>query len=173
MKKKLLLFLIYLIVWSFNTFAQNHTTFYHETFNWADSTSSRGWSLPDGFYLEDPQDNGFNWHCWPDDSLACDMIADPPIQFSSKEDGHLCLFGALYNDYRQLPDCETVQNSIVFAPVDCSEYSSVVLSFETNFLNLGRVGDGPGYWQCLVEVSNNFGVHWATYSADLKQILVM
>lgn len=97
-------------------------------------------------------------------SLKCDMIADPPIQFSSKEDGHLCLFGALYNDFRQLPDLETIQNSIVFAPIDCSNYSSVILSFETNFINLGGAGD----WQCLVEVSNNYGVHWASYSADLN-----
>ena len=144
------------------------TIIFQETFDWKDTTAPSGWRLPDNCFLEDPLNNGFNWHWYPNDSLISDRIAEPPFQSTSKEDGHLCLFGGLYNIYRELPDCQEIRNSIVFSGIDCSEYSSVILQFETNFQNYGLRGYDYGGWDCLVEVSGNNGIHWAAWDAGFE-----
>ena len=129
-----------------------------------------GWKLPDYCYIEDHLGNGFNWHWWPNDSLISDRIAIPPFQSTSKEDGHLCLFGGLYNNYRELPDLQDIHSSIVFTGIDCSQYPSLILQFETTFQNYGYNGIDfdRGGWDCLVEVSGDNGVHWATWDAGFE-----
>ena len=137
----------------------NPTIFYRETFNWGNPADPKGWTAPPGYYMEDPLDNGYNWHWWPNDSMNCSWIAEPPFQSTSKADGHLCLFGALYNNHKELPDLASINNSIVFPSIDCSSHSSVILQFETNFSNYGYEGTLFGGWQCLVEVSPDNGFH--------------
>jgi hypothetical protein len=117
--------------------------------------------------MEDPDDTGFNWHWWPNEKLVSSRIAEAPFQSTSKTDGHLCLFAALYNDYKELPDLDPVNNSVVFPAIDCSSHSSVILQFETNFKNFGSQGGRgvAGNWVCLVEVSGDDGYHWTQFNA--------
>ena len=139
--------------------------FYRETFDWGDTTNERGWTLPDGFYFEDPLDNGFNWHWWPNDSLIADRTEEPPFRSTSAADGHLCLFANLYNNYVVAPEYNSINNSIVFPPIDCSEHSSVILQFENTFSNYGPAGLLKGYWRNYIEISSDYGVHWAAFRA--------
>ncbi len=132
----------------------NGEVFYTNTFGWENPDDERGWSLPDGFYFEDPTDNGYNWHWWPNDSLDAQWTKEPPFQSTSKEDGHLCLFSNLYNNY--LDPRIGLDNSIVFPAFDFSDRSSVILRYETNFMNYSS-----GLQQILI--SNDAGVHWAAY----------
>ncbi|MEA1876011.1 MAG: T9SS type A sorting domain-containing protein [Bacteroidota bacterium] len=142
--------------------------FYRETFDWGNPADERGWTLPDGYYMEDPTDNGFNWHWWPNDSLIAESTMEPPLRSTSAEDGHLCLFADLYQNYVFTGDRLPIDNSIVFAPIDCSEHSSVILQFETNFMNSGSEGYLRGFWLNFVEVSNDYGMHWASFRAGLN-----
>ena len=138
---------------------------FQETFNWKNAADPKGWKLPAGYYLEDPNDTGFNWHWWPNDSLIADGVAEPPFQSSSKEDGHLLLFASLYNNHRSLPTFTSINNSIGFPAIDCSDAASVILQFETSFRNSGYQGTQFGAWQCLVEISPDNGIHWNTFNA--------
>jgi hypothetical protein len=126
--------------------------------------------MPAGFYLEDPDDQGMNWHWWPNDSLNSTLTDEPPMLSTSREDGHLCLFGALYNNdinpfYNPY---KRTNNSIVFPAIDCSQRSSVILQFETNFKNNGfqRFVDVNGGWNMKVEVSPDNGIHWNQWDAS-------
>ncbi|HBB91990.1 MAG TPA: hypothetical protein DC042_09785 [Bacteroidales bacterium] len=138
---------------------------FQETFNWKNTADPRGWTMPAGYYLEDPNNTGFNWHWWPNDSLIADDLSEPPFQSTSKEDGHLLLFASLYNNHRILPDFNSIDNSIAFPGIDCSDCASVILQFETSFRNSGYQGIQFGAWQCLVELSTDDGAHWNTYNA--------
>ncbi|MEA1875945.1 MAG: T9SS type A sorting domain-containing protein, partial [Bacteroidota bacterium] len=77
-----------------------------------------------------------------------------PFESTTHDDGYLCLFANLYNNY--LDPRIGLDNSVVFPTLDCSEHSSVVIRFETSFMNYSA---GVQY----VEVSNDDGVHWAAY----------
>lgn len=138
---------------------------FQETFNWKNAADPKGWTWPTGYYLEDPNDTGFNWHWWPNDSLIADDLTEPPFQSSSKEDGHLLLFASLYNNHRTLPEYTSINNTIVFPVIDCSDAASVILQFETSFRNSGYQGTQFGGWQCLVELSPDNGAHWNAYNA--------
>jgi len=133
--------------------------FWKEEFDWADPSSQTGWLLPAGWTLEDPGDIGYNWH-WAIDTIKGGYTNEPPIQSTSGANGFLALnldgynriIGS-YNDYI------AVNNSIVSPPIDCSGHSSVLVRLEQNFR----------YWSeadMLFEVTNDNGVHWATF--DMK-----
>lgn len=139
---------------------------FYETFDWEDSLAPRGWSQPDYVFMEDYLDNGLLWHWWPNDSLISIQTAEPPFQSTTREDGHLCLFGAFYNDYQEYINNNSIHSTIVFTGIDCSEYEGVVLQFETNFRNRGINSTQAGGWQCLVEVSSDYGFHWAEWDAS-------
>ena len=74
--------------------------FYKTTYDWGNPDDPKGWTAPDGFYMIDPDDNGFNWHWWPNDSLVSEYTAEPPFQSTTADDGHLCLF--VYSSLSQL-----------------------------------------------------------------------
>jgi len=139
-----------------NSLKGNGEVFFYETFDWGNPDDPKGWTAPEGYYMIDTTDNGYNWHWWPNDSLIAEWTLEPPFQSTSKEDGHLCLFANLYNNY--LEPRINLDNSIVFPTFDCSSHSSVVIKFETNFMNYSSGIQG-------VEVSNDDGVHWAWFDA--------
>ncbi len=128
--------------------------FYYEDFDWENPDDPKGYTLPDGYYLEDPDDIGYNWQWKANDSIIAQYTAEPPFQSTSKENGHLALELNLYNNYKD-PRSE-VNNSIVFPTFDFSDKSSVILRFETHFMN---GGDGANE----VHISNDAGVHWAVF----------
>jgi len=133
--------------------------FFSETFDWGNPDDEKGWTAPEGFYMEDPDGNGFNWHWWPNDSLRAEWTFEPPFQSLTKDDGHLCLFANLYNNYTALGDLIPVNNSVVFPTLDCSDHSSVIVRYLTNFMGYS------GGWEMFLEVSNDAGVHWAAFDA--------
>lgn len=141
----------------------NGEVFFSTTFDWGNPTDEKGWTAPDGFYMEDHTDPelGFNWHWWPNDSLIAEWTFEPPFQSNSKEDGHLCLFANLYNNYEPLAP-PAVNNSVVFPTIDCSTHSSVVVRYLTSFMGYS------GGWEMLLEVSSDAGVHWAAFDASFN-----
>ena len=174
MKKGTILTVIILLTGVFSSLSQQQKTspavIFHETFDWEDPSAPQGWRLPDYCYLEDPMDNGLNWHWYPNDSLVTNQIADPPFQSTSKEDGHLCLFGGLYNIDIEAPDYRGIRNSIVFTGIDCSESPTLILEFQTTFSNYTYHGFDydHGGWDNFVEVSGDNGVHWAMWEAGFE-----
>jgi hypothetical protein len=134
----------------------NGEVFFLETFDWGNPDDPRGWSLPEGYSMEDPDDIGFNWHWWPYDSLVTPRLTrEPPMESTTAADGSLCLFADLYN-LDQDPRIN-INNSIVFPPIDCSGHSSVIVRYETCFMNYASA------WDMLLEVSVDDWVHSAQW----------
>ncbi|MCX6225777.1 MAG: T9SS type A sorting domain-containing protein [Bacteroidia bacterium] len=130
--------------------------FFYEDFNWGNPADEKGWTMPAGYQLLDPNDNGFNFKWMPYDSLNCILVSEPPFNSTTGHNGYLGNFLALYNE----PNGEnrlTVKNGIQFPHFNCSQYSSVVVRYETHFMN-----GGPGLQ--LMQVSADNGAHWATYN---------
>ena len=127
--------------------------FFYETFGWENPDDPKGYTIPDGWYHEDPSDNGYQWHWWPNDSLIAQWTKEPPFQSTSKEDGHLCHFANLYNNY--LDPRVGLDNSIVMPNFDFSDKTSVIIRFETNFMNYSSGTQ-------LIEISIDNGVRWSS-----------
>jgi len=134
----------------------NGEVFYSDEFDWGNPDDPKGWTMPEGYYLEDPDDLGFNWHWYPNDSLVAEWTFEPPFQSTSKENGHLCNFLNVYNNYIALGEQTPVNNAVVFPTVDCSSHSSVIVRYETHFMNYSH-GDAQ-----FLMVSVDDGVHWAS-----------
>lgn len=161
------LLLVFLSGWMFCSFGQkvnysspalkgNGEVFFLETFDWADPTDQRGWSLPEGYSIEDPDDIGFNWHWWGYDSLVTPRLTrEPPMESTSAQDGSLCLFADLYNLYED-PRIN-INSSLVFPVMDCSSHSTVIVRYETCFMNYSSG------WDMLLEVSVDNWVHSAQF----------
>ncbi len=135
----------------------NGEIFYSEEFDWGNPDDPKGWTMPEGYYLEDPDDLGFNWQWWPNDSLIAEWTFEPPFQSTSKENGHLCNFLNVYNNWIPLGDQTPLNNAIVFPTIDCSSHSSVIVRYETHFMNYSH-GDAQ-----FLMVSVDAGVHWASF----------
>ncbi|MFA5816515.1 MAG: T9SS type A sorting domain-containing protein [Bacteroidales bacterium] len=139
----------------------NGQVFYLETFGWENPADAKGWTAPAGYYMIDPKDIGYNWHWWPNDSLATSRLTkEPPMRSTTAENGNLCLFLDRYND--GLDPRVDVDNSIVFPPIDCSSHGSVIARYETCFMNYNWAGT----WQMLMEVSVDNWVHSAQYDVS-------
>ena len=132
----------------------NGEVFFYEDFDWANPDDPRGWSLPEGYSLIDHDDTGYNWMWMPYDSLIAQYTAEPPFESTSKENGYLALPLKWYNNF--LDPRLVVNNDLQFPTFDFSNRSSVILRFETHFMN---GGDGANE----VCVSNDAGVHWAVF----------
>jgi hypothetical protein len=130
--------------------------FFYEDFDWGNPADPKGWTMPAGYQLLDPDDNGFNFGWLPYDSLNSILNSEPPFQSTSGRNGYLGLFLSKFNE----PNGEnrlTINNSIQFPPFNCSAHSSVVVRYETHFMN-----GGPGLQ--LLQVSVDNGTRWATYN---------
>jgi len=136
----------------------NGQVFYLETFGWENLNDPKGWTAPEGFYMLDPKDIGYNWHWWPNDSLVSSILTrEPPMRSTTAENGSLCLFLDQYNEGKD-PRVD-LDNSIVFPPIDCSTHGSVIVSYQTCFMCY----NDSEYWQMLLEVSVDNWVHSAQY----------
>jgi len=132
----------------------NGQVFFLETFGWENPADAKGWTAPTGYYLLDPTDNGYNWHWYGHDSLVAQWVKEPPFESSTAANGSLTLFADKYNEFKDptIP----VDNSIGFPPFDCSSHSSVIVRYETVFMNYSTG------WQMLLEVSVDNWVHSAS-----------
>ncbi len=133
----------------------NGKVFFYEDFNWANPADAKGWTMPAGYQLLDPDDIGFNFGWMPYDSIHCILTNEPPLNSTTGKNGYLGIFLALLNEPNE-PRL-TINNSIQFPHFNCSAHSSVVVRYETHFMN-----GGPGLQQLQVTVDN--GAHWANYN---------
>lgn len=130
--------------------------FFYEDFNWGNPNDLKGWTMPAGYKLLDPSDNGFNFGWSAPDSIKCILVNDPPLHSTTQANGYLLNFLALYNEpYGD--NRLTVNNGIEFPHFNCSQHGTVCVRYETHFMN-----GGPGLQ--LMKVSADNGAHWATYN---------
>ena len=164
MKKTTPLTLVLLFIFALSAQAQQAKShdlkgsgevFYTTTFDWENPDDPKGWAAPEGFYMEDPGDIGYNWHWMASDSMISQWVQEPPFQSSSMDDGCLALYLDMYNNY--LDPTIAVNNAVVFPTFDCSTKSSVVVRYETSFMCYS------GGWEMSMLVSRDAGVHWATF----------
>jgi hypothetical protein len=165
MKKSTLVLSILLILASLGSQAQQKPSspalkgdgkvFFYEDFNWANPADAKGWTMPAGYQLLDPDDIGFNFGWMPYDSIHSILTNEPPLQSTSGKNGYLGIFLALLNQPNE-PRL-TINNSIQFPHFNCSAHATVVVRYETHFMN-----GGPGLQQLQVTVDN--GAHWANYN---------
>lgn len=135
----------------------NGQVFFTETFGWENPDDPKGWTAPPGYYMLDPDDNGYNWHWWPYTGMKADYTDEPPLESTTRMNGCLNLFMNRYNDGIALGDKPTVNNSIVFPKLDCSGRSSVVVRYETSFMCYSTG------WNMWMEVSVDNWLHSAIY----------
>ena len=134
--------------------------FFLETFNWADPSAERGWTLPEGWIITDENDLGHYWE-WRagTDSIKGRYTFEPGHRYSkTPEDGYFVLpmdeynsvdggnLGLGGNAWFQLPS------------IDCSDKASVILKLRQYF----RACCGAPDVQLMV--SQDQGVHWANFS---------
>jgi hypothetical protein len=135
--------------------------FYSETFGWENPNDLKGWTAPAGYYFLDPLDIGFNFVWYPNDSIDDHKYTkEPPMQSTTADDGYLLLFLSNYNVL--LDPRIDLDNSVGFPPLDCSSHGSVVVSYETCFMNYYDHGS----YDMLLEVSVDNWVHAAQYDAS-------
>lgn len=137
--------------------------FWQEDFNWANPADPRGWTLPEGWIIEDNSydDTGFVWG-WTKDSLQGPFSKRDGgyiLNSTTGANGFLAIDMDKLNAYVSYPDMLYVNSSIILPVLDCSAHPSVILSLEQLFkyLNSPRM---------VIEVSNDAGAHWAEF--DLK-----
>jgi hypothetical protein len=133
---------------------------WQSTFDWANPSDPRGWTLPDGWEIKDNSDLGNLW-VWMKDSINGRFTHErTPSYFTSGADGFIVVPMDYYN-YRD--GIATENNSdtyIVTPPIDCSAASSVVISLH-QYYRFCCENDNTGHLQLMV--TNDDGAHWATY----------
>ncbi len=161
--KKPIFTLLLLIVVSITAGAQgslkgNGQVFFTETFGWENPDDPKGWTAPAGYYFLDPTDNGYNWTWYGMDSLKAQWVNEPPFMSTTAANGSLTLFADKYNEYKD--PTIALDNSVGFPAFDCSSHSSVIVRYETVFMQYG--GDGI----MLMEISIDNWVHSAQFDVS-------
>jgi len=127
------------------------------SFNWADPTQQRGWSLPEGWTVGDNTDLGNEW-VWRLDTVKGQFTTEiAPATFLTPKDGFICLPMDEYNYRDGISTNNLADTWIETPPIDCSNAASVVVKFCQKF----RLCCSDYNLQMLV--TNDGGVHWATY----------
>jgi len=136
------------------------------SFNWADPTNPRGWSLPDGWTIQDLSDMGNGW-IWLKDTLKWNntQTLTPASFFETKGDGCMALPIQAFN-FRDGVYTLVPANSYIETPkIDCSAFSSVVVKL-TQQWNVCCSGAKSGNMEMLVTTDE--GVHFATYDLQFN-----
>ncbi|MFA6126503.1 MAG: T9SS type A sorting domain-containing protein [Bacteroidales bacterium] len=137
--------------------------FFHETFNWKDPSNPSGWTLPAGWQVKDEADLGFKW-IWRagTDSIKGRYTFLPGHIYSkTPEDGYFVL---PMDEYNFIDGIYTTNGGIAWFQLpefNCSNHPTVVLKLRQYF----RCNPGP---DVKVLVSNDLGVHWASYRLDYE-----
>ncbi|HBB91508.1 MAG TPA: hypothetical protein DC042_07255 [Bacteroidales bacterium] len=131
--------------------------FWQTSFNWADATQERGWSLPEGWEIKDNTDNGNVW-TWRNDTIKGRRTVQPvPDFFVTGNDGFVAVPMDEYNFRDGITTAVTADCYIQTPGIDCSAKTSVVVKFSQFF----RLCCSNYFLDMLV--TNDDGVHWATY----------
>jgi hypothetical protein len=131
--------------------------FWQTTFNWADPTNSRGWTLPEGWTIKDNLDLGNFW-VWRNDTLKGNYTNQPaPSFFVSGADGYIAVPIDEYNSRDGITVTNVADTWITTPPINCSGVSSVVVKF-TQYFRLCCSN-----YNLEMLITNDGGVHWASY----------
>jgi len=137
--------------------------FYLETFNWKDPSNPSGWTLPAGWQIMDESDLGFKW-IWRagTDSIKGRYTFLPGHIYSkTPEDGYFVL---PMDEYNYVDQIYTTLGGVAWFQLpefDCTTHPTVVLKLRQYF----RCNPAP---DVKVFVSNDLGVHWASYKLDYQ-----
>jgi len=127
------------------------------SFNWANPNDARGWSLPDGWLIQDNSDYGNLW-TWRNDTLkGLNTLTAAPSFFVTGEDGFIAVPMAEYNRRDGVTTAIVSDTYIQTPPINCSSASSVVVKFSQYF----RLCCNNYNLEMLI--TNDGGTHWATY----------
>lgn len=141
--------------------------FYTQTFDFADSESPLGWSMPEGWTQHDYTDLGhtWQWRAGTDSINGWFTFEKGHIYSETPEDGFWVFPIDEFNyqdGVRTLDDCDT---DFQMAPIDCSDKSSVIFRMNQHF----RYCCGSSNVLSMF-VSNDLGVHWAEYSMKFGSV---
>ena len=142
--------------------------FYLQTFDFADSDSPVGWSMPDGWTQNDYTDFGHQW-VWRagEDSINGWFTFEKGHAYSETPEDGFWVFPIDEYNYRDgvrtLNDCDA---DFQMAPIDCSGRPSVVFRMNQHFRYCCSSSGTVSMF-----VSNDQGVHWAEYSMKFGAIV--
>lgn len=134
--------------------------FYSQTFDFADPSSPRGWTLPEGWQIVDEADQGLYW-TWRagSDSIKGRYTFEPGHRFSkTPEDGYFVLPLDEINNLDGAGTSFAGPAWFQLPPIDCSAHSSVIMKLRQYFRNC------CGSTSVKVSISVDQGVHWADYN---------
>jgi len=135
----------------------NGDIIWQTSFNWADPTQERGWTLPAGWVIGENTDNGNLW-TWRNDTLKGRRTVQPaPAFFATGDDGFIAVPMDEYNYRDGVTTAVIADTYIQTPPINCTAASSVVVKFSQYF----RLCCSDYNLDMLV--TNDGGVHWATY----------
>jgi hypothetical protein len=139
--------------------------FWEEHFDWADPDDPRGWSLPGGWTIEDnsSDDNGYVW-VWTRDSMQGPFSRRDGgyiLNSTTGDNGFLSIDLDYLNEGKNYMEMLFCNSTITLPNIDCSNHSSVIISFEQMFkyFNSGN--------KTVMEVSNDNGAHWAEFDLTM------
>jgi len=138
--------------------------FFSETFDFADPSAEQGWTLPAGWQIVDENDLGHFW-TWRagTDSIKGRYTFEPGHRYSlSPEDGYFVLPMDEYNFVDRIYTSNGGYAWFQLPPFDCSTRSSIIMKLSQYF----RACCGAPDVKLLV--SNDLGVHWASYDMRFK-----
>jgi hypothetical protein len=138
--------------------------FFSETFDFADPSAERGWTLPAGWQIKDENDLGHFW-TWRagGDSIKGKYTFEPGHRYSkSKDDGFFVLPMDEYN-FVDGVNLSVGGNSWFQLPaLNCSNRASIILKLSQYFRTC--CGSSP---DVKILISNDEGVHWASFDMRL------
>ncbi len=134
--------------------------FFSETFNFADPSNPRGWSLPAGWQVVEEGNFGQYWE-WRagSDSIKGKFTFLPGHIFSkTPEDGYWVLPMDEYNYVDGVSTSNAGRNWFQIPELDCSTHPTVIFKMSQYF----RCCCGAP--NVKLQVSNDLGVHWAEFN---------
>ncbi len=132
-------------------------TIWSTTFDWEDTTSQRGWTLPEGWTIVDNTEFGYPW-VWMKDSIQIgEVVQRVPSFFESNDDGCINIPVQGYVRTDGAWQANPADTYIQTPPIDCSGSAGVIVSFNQMW-RLCCAG-----FELLMGVTNDDGVHWAFY----------
>lgn len=164
------LLLIAMITFVYTTLSQAQTLkgdgqiFWEEHFDWEDPDAGRGWTLPEGWLIEDhsTDETGYVWE-WTKDAMQgpfAERDGGYILNSSTGDNGFLAIDMDNYNAGVSYMEMKYINSSITLPRFDFSEHSSVILRLEQMFKYFGSAT------RMEIEVSNDNGQRWAAF--DMK-----
>ncbi|MDD4644814.1 MAG: T9SS type A sorting domain-containing protein [Bacteroidales bacterium] len=134
--------------------------FYSETFDFADPSNPRGWSLPAGWQVTEEGDFGqyWVWRAGTDSIKGKFTFLPGHIYSKTPEDGYWVLPMDEYNYVDGTSTANAGTNWFQLPEFDCSTHPSVIFKMTQYF----RVCCGSP--DVKMRVSNDLGVHWADFN---------